>query len=182
MNKSIFNLTIIIVTLTVLSGQNSLEKQLREIDELRAKLKGLKSDETPIQKKTSDILPWNIIQQSWEMQLNGLDWVSELCLDEMHLWNSSSPVPHDIESISRNLSYKKNNSKMLFYDLKKTGTVFKEDFCIIYYYLTSEILSPSGKINKYENKISDILVKTGETWKIISRFEDMMQKQNEIER
>jgi Uma2 family endonuclease len=71
---------------------------------------------------------------------------------------------------------------MLFYDLKKTGTVFKEDFCIIYYYLTSEILSPSGKINKYENKISDILVKTGETWKIISRFEDIMQKQNEIER
>ena len=182
MNKSIFNLTIIMVSLTMLSGQNSLEKQLREIDELRAKLKGLKSDETPILKKTSNTLPWNIIQQSWEMQLNNLDWFSELCHDEMHLWNSSSPMPHDKESIARNLSYKKNNSKMLFYDLKKTGTVFKEDFCIIYYYVTSEILSPSGKINKYENKISDILVKIGETWKIISRFEDTMQKQNEIER
>ena len=181
MNKIISNL-IIIGTLAILSGQNSLEKQLREIDELRAKLKGLKSDETAVIKKSFEDSPWFIVQQSWEMQINERDWVSELCLDEMHLWNSSSPVPHDIESISRNLSYKKNNSKMLFYDLKKTGTVFKEDFCIIYYYLTSEILSPSGKINKYENKISDILVKTGETWKIISRFEDIMQKQNEKER
>lgn len=109
------------------------------------------------------------------MQINGHDWVSELCLDDMHLWNSYSPMPHNIESISRNLTYRKNNSKMLFYDLKKTGTILKEDFCIVYYYLTSEILSPSGKINKYDGKISDTLVKTRENWKIISRIEDITE-------
>ena len=175
MNKSIINLTMVICSLSILNGQNSLEKQLREIDELRSKLKGLKSDETPVKKKTFETSPWSIIQQSWEMQINGHDWVSELCLDDMHLWNSHSPMPHNIESISRNLTYRKNNSKMLFYDLKKTGTILKEDFCIVYYYLTSEILSPSGKINKYDGKISDTLVKTRENWKIISRIEDITE-------
>ena len=61
---------------------------------------------------------------------------------------------------------------MLFYDLKKTGTILKEDLSIVYYYMTSEILSPSGKINKYDSKISDTLVKSGKTWKIISRFQN----------
>ena len=51
MNKSIINLTMVICSLSILNGQNSLEKQLREIDELRSKLKGLKSDETPVKKK-----------------------------------------------------------------------------------------------------------------------------------
>ena len=172
MNKLISNSIIIIASLTMLSGQSSLEKQLREIDELRAKLKGLKPDETPIAKNSLEVLPWEIIQQSWEMQLNDLDWVSELCSNDMHLWNSDSPMPHNVESISRKLSYEKNNSKMLFYDLKKTETILKEGLSIIYYYMTSEILSPSGKINKYDSKISDTLVKSGKTWKIISRFQD----------
>lgn len=178
MNKSIFNHIILISTLAILSGQNSLEKQLREIDELRAKLKGMKSDENPVIKNSFEDSPWSIIEQSWEMQINDRDWVSELCLDDMYLWNSHSPMPLDIESISRNLSYKNNNSKMLFYDLKKTGTILKENFCIVYYYLTSEIMTSSGKINAYDGKISDTLVKSGETWKIISRFEDITQNQD----
>ena len=171
--KFIKPLFIIIFSSLLIYPQSSLERQLKELDELRAKLDGLKS--TEIKENSKDVSSkmdvWSFIESSWESQLKGEDWVTKFCSDEVYYWNSELPIPHDIKSLTRNITYKKNNTKMLFYNIKEITKTIKSDLALVFYYYNSETLNANGRIIKNQGKISDVIILDNNRWKILSRVE-----------
>lgn len=166
--KSINIILIIVFTFSFSNAQNSLERQLREIDELRAKLDGLKIDELPTKKysnKEDEI--WGTILSTWESDLAGEDWISTFCFEDVLSWTKEDPMPHDKISLQRKRAYDSKNSKLLFYDIKKTGIVVKNDLAIVYYYYITETLDAGGKVKKEKGKLTDILVKENNKWKYL---------------
>ncbi len=167
---------IVLVSSLLIFSQSSLERQLKELDELRSKLDGLKSIETKENNNgMSEIDIWSFIKSSWESQLKGEDWVSKFCSDEVSYWNSELPIPYDIESLARISSYKKNNTKMLFYDINEIKILVKSKLALVFYYYNSEILDASGRIIKNQGKISDVVILENNLLKIISRIENPLK-------
>lgn len=169
--SKLFFITLILNTFTY--TQSSLESQLKELDQLRAKLDGLKSTEnkTDTMYGATNFDIWSYIESSWESRFKGENWVDKFCSDEFNLWNYELPIPQDTESLIKNISYKKNNTKMLYYDLNQIRIVTKSKLALVYYYYNSEILDASGRVIKKQGKISDTVIRENNQWKIISRME-----------
>ena len=175
--KFIKALFIVIISSFLLNAQSSLERQLKELNELRAKLNDLKTSEIKesSEKGINKIDVWSFIQSSWDSKLEGEDWVNKFCSDEISYWNSELPMPHDIESLTKTLSYKINSTKILFYDINEIKIIVKPEFALVFYFYNSETLDATGKIEKIQKKISDAVVLDNNNLKILSRVESYLK-------
>jgi hypothetical protein len=163
----------LLLILSLLNGQSSLEKQLKEINDLRAKLDGLKiENKSNIPSNNIEDEIWSTITSTWESELAGEDWVSKYCLKEVLAWNNDSPLPHDKTSLIRNRVYESKNTKMLFYDIQKAGITIKDNLAVVHYYFTVESLNVGGKIEKNKGKLTDVLLKENNKWKYLAWAEN----------
>ena len=115
---------------------------------------------------------WATVVSTWEDDLSGKDWISKHCVDEVLAWSEDNPLPLNKTSLLRNRKYASKKSKMLFYDVQLSGMVVQGNTAIVHYYFTNESKDSSGKINKENGRLTDILIKSNNEWKYLGWSEN----------
>jgi len=115
---------------------------------------------------------WQTITKQWDMEKTGdHTWVDELH-DSFVGWPSDSQVPHNKQDVARFVAIDSNGSKIVLQHQQPLAIVVSEDTAVVHYFYTTIIDYDDGDRETVDGRATDVLVRTGDRWQILSWVTD----------
>lgn len=112
---------------------------------------------------------WALVQQSWvdDVAENG-KWPADYVLDNYVAWGDSSGGARYKEAAIAWSRFGDESNDTLMYEVSPVAIAIEKDTAVVHYYVTTITKDSSGKRSRNVGRITEVLVRSGRTWKWLS--------------
>jgi len=112
---------------------------------------------------------WSTVEEVWAAEERGDDnWVDAMLSADFMGWPDSSPAPRSKASTRMWSRFNAGQNKGLAHELYPLSIVVHGDVAIAHYLYTMAVQTKDKKTVSTNGRYTDILVRDGTTWKILS--------------
>ena len=112
---------------------------------------------------------WALVEQSWvdDVAENG-KWPAEYILDNYVAWGDGSAAPRYKDATIAWGRFGDENNDTLMYEVSPAAIAVEKDTAVVHYNVTTVTKDNSGKTTRNVSRITEILVRSGRSWKWLS--------------
>ena len=112
---------------------------------------------------------WALVEQSWvdDAAENG-KWPAEYIHDKYVTWGDSAAAPRYKDATLAWSRFGDESSDTLMYEVSPAAIVVEKDMAVVHYNVLTVTKDHAGKRSRSVGRITEILVRSGKSWKWIS--------------
>ena len=112
---------------------------------------------------------WKNVETYWALgATQDLEGVMAYFHTDYHGWNDQDALPGDKASTRKWFEHRMKTTKTLVQEIKPVGIKIHGNIAIVHYYFSTVIKDAEGKEKSASGRWTDILMKQGDMWVIIS--------------